>query len=258
MKLTQLEETNKTLTDTLNSANRNLDSANKELTELKNKPMPPVAAAGTTWWVKDGLCPPDQMDEMPRYIREWAATNATKWADCRVSWQWSGLQDVAKDGSPQFKCSLDDIGPEDGHVNKLDVFFRETYICGLRILYTGASKKVVEHGDCTAPHTDYVQVLCNESSDGISVAGHSGTDGRPQELSFCSLGSRFKTVKCKEQRSWAGGHIVAPPGYFLKGFWTQYEGDGFERLGFIWGHYAKGGDVYSAPDRSAEQYCYRP
>lgn len=110
-KLAQAEEAK-------NALSKSLDSANKELTELKNIPPAP-AVNSVDWWLREGLCPPKQLVAMPCYIREWAVKNATKWADCRLTWISSGLEGIDKDGSSQFQCSLDHIGPEDGQVMSL-------------------------------------------------------------------------------------------------------------------------------------------
>jgi hypothetical protein len=228
-KLTQLEETNKELA-------KNLDSTKAELTETKNKSLSSPEEKSNPWWVQDGLCPEKQLQKMPRYIKQWAKQNATKWSDCRISWTICGLDDFEKDGSPDFKCTLDHITPQDGHVMMVEVFSRKDYFCGLKVHY--ASDVIVEHGDCSGLLSYYTNALGN-SGDGFIVLNAAWARPRPQQLDLSSASCRYSSIKCPEKPSWGvvDRQAMAPPGYYLRGFWTQFEGDGFERLGFIWGRH---------------------
>ncbi|KAF5567606.1 hypothetical protein FPHYL_3229 [Fusarium phyllophilum] len=241
LKLTQTEEDK-------NATSKRLQAAEVEVHDLKNKLTPPPQVNSVAWWRREGLCPEKQRASMPRCIREWAARNADKWSDCRISWVFTGLKPATKDGSDQFKCTLDHIGPEDKHVVRVEVFMRPTYICGLKVYYV--SKKIVEHGDCTSPVMRYTDNLTVDVR-GWCIACSSGVDGRPQTLDLVGSDARTLKIEAPNVNTYNEESGMAPAGYFLRGFWTQYEGDGFQRLGFIWGR---------SPDISnpSEDYWHRP
>ncbi|CZR43764.1 uncharacterized protein FPRO_07319 [Fusarium proliferatum ET1] len=225
LKLTQAEETK-------NATSKSLDEAKAEISQLKNKP-PEINSFA--WWRREGLCPQGQRGIMPRYIREWAARNSDKWSDCRISYHFSGLKPWDKDGSDRFECTLDHIGPEDKYVVKVEVFMRATYICGLKVYYV--SKKMVQHGDCTSLIMRCTESLSSEDM-GWVIACSSAVNRRPSTLDLVGSDAQKSTIQAADAGSpgsSAQSFAMAPGGYFLRGFWTQYDGDGFQRLGFVWG-----------------------
>lgn len=130
---------------------------------------------------------------------------------CRISWMSSGLQGIENDGSSQFQCSLDHIGPGDGHIMNVEVFTRGKCICGLRLHYV--SKKTVEHGDCTSSLIKSTGILFT-TDEGFILVCASDMGGRPQSIEFGSSNCRVSNIKSPEQSTWSRSYGTAPRGIF--------------------------------------------
>lgn len=209
-----------------------------EIATLRQKVA--YAEAEKARWLDEGLCPPDQLPKMPRHIREWAVENATKWPDCRLSWISCGVAGVDADETTEFQCSLDSIAPVDGHVVKVSLHVK-SHICGVRLVYR--SGRTVDHGSCDdekiAARPYWTADLLDNPGGFLSVIAYGDKVG-PKGLEL------VKDDGVRTQLRWANsgdiGEVgLAPPGYSLRGVWTQLkggkygQGDHFERIGFIWG-----------------------
>jgi hypothetical protein len=218
-----LQDANETLRE-------NLEAANYEITKMKEQ-----LQSNEKWvpsFLTDGIFSRAQENELPRCIKTWAIKNSQKWAECRVSWAWTGNRDIADESPSNFMCSLDQLDENDKQVCQVTFYKKQNCFCGLRLTYN--SKKAVEHGDCSDSNKSDTFSAGNSLCAFVGVE-ISGPEGRPNSIALTSNIIRYSSISCDGARTRVGYHGLAPGKYALKGFWSQHDDIGFQRLGAIWG-----------------------
>ncbi|MCJ1406833.1 hypothetical protein MMC19_000903, partial [Ptychographa xylographoides] len=196
----------------------------------------------------EGLCRPSQLTTLPPCAKAWVEENSSELKDCRISWAWAGNRDIDEEGSDNFAASTDDVGPDD-YIKKVTTYRNKKFLRGVSVLYRCG--KEVQHGTCgdasdtsesyeLAENEHFIQGTVHESD-----KAQFDTPVVDSLRLFTNLGWRF-WPKCEEENDGDSHSGLAPPGYVLKGFWTQH-GEALDRLGLIWTKLPGGLDPDSSP-----------
>ena len=198
----------------------NIAELEKNLKEIERYVVPSL---------RGGLCPADQLETLPVKIREWTKKNADNWKDCRISGAWTGGRAKPLGNNLIFKCDLDSLRAENPKDYCIDVtiYLKKNLLAGLSIKY--ASGSLTNHGYHRASSELPNDISSQDTFDLgnwgriIGVAVHESKSFQVAIIDGLRL-TQGTTGTHKWNRADGDGYFVsgiAPPGYVLKGFWSE-------------------------------------